>query len=202
MADVEIALFLSLYVVLIQTLCEYQPSYALEDDLVVEGGVGGRSVLESQDLQIAMSTTTLYDYRIAAGLICFDDDLRYWVKPHCTLWFSQFLMSLYNDSRWIEFFRMDKGIVASMCYRLRGAIQKQNTKYRLAVLVEVCVCCCLYKLAQGVNFLACSEKFSIGRSTVSVVIRKVVRAIKYVYSDVVCWPRGVEMRQTMMDFKS
>jgi hypothetical protein len=111
-------------------------------------------------------------------------------------------MSLYDDSRWIEFFRMDKGTVASMCYHLRDAIQKQNTKYRLAVPVEVRVCCCLYKLAQGANFLACSEKFAIGRSTVSLVIREVVRAIKSVYSDVVRWSRGAEMRQTLMDFKA
>jgi hypothetical protein len=46
-------------------------------------------------------------------------------------------MSIYDDSCWIEFFRMGKGAVADMCYRLRGAIAKQNTKYRLAVPIEV-----------------------------------------------------------------
>ena len=75
MDDVEIALLLSLYVVLIQTFCECRPSYALQDDIVVECGGGGQSILESQDLQIAVSTAPFYDYRVAAGLICFDDDL-------------------------------------------------------------------------------------------------------------------------------
>jgi hypothetical protein len=89
---------------------------------------------------------------------------------------------------------MGKGIVADMYYRLRGAIQKQDTKYRLAIPVEVRVCCCLYKLAQGANFLACSEKFAIGRSMVSLVICEVVRAINSVYRDVVQWPRGADMR--------
>jgi hypothetical protein len=97
---------------------------------------------------------------------------------------------------------MGKGAVADLCYRLRGTIEKQDTKYRLAVPVQVRVCCCLYKLVQGANFLACSEKFAIGKSTVSVVIREVVCAINFVYSDVVRWPRGAEMRQTMLDFKS
>jgi hypothetical protein len=64
------------------------------------------------------------------------------------------------------------------------------------------VCCCLYKLTQGANFLACSEKFAIGRSTVNLVIREVVRAINSVYRDVVQWPRGADMRQTMLDFKA
>jgi hypothetical protein len=93
-----------------------------------------------------MSTAALHDYKLATELLCFDDDLRYWVKSRYTLWFSQFLLSIYDDSRWIEFFRMDKGNVANLCYRIRFAIEKQNTKYRLAVPVEVRVCCCLYKL--------------------------------------------------------
>jgi hypothetical protein len=64
------------------------------------------------------------------------------------------------------------------------------------------VCCCLYKLVQGANFLACSKKFAIGRSTVSLVIREVIFAINSVYSDALQWPRGAEMRQTMLDFKN
>jgi hypothetical protein len=50
--------------------------------------------------------------------------LRYWVKPRSTTWFSQFLMFLYDDSRWIEFFRMDKATIADMCYELRVHIEK------------------------------------------------------------------------------
>jgi hypothetical protein len=80
---------------------------------------------------------------------------------------------------------MDKANVAELCYRLRGVIQKQNTKYRFTVPVEVCVCCCLYKLAHGANFLTCNEKFAIRRSTMSLVIREVVYTINSVYKDVV-----------------
>jgi hypothetical protein len=83
---------------------------------------------------------------------------------------------------------MDKGSVADMCYRLRAAVQKQNTKYRLAIPMEVRVCCCLYKLAQGANFLACSKKFAIGCSTVSLVIREVVSAINRVHNHALQWP--------------
>jgi hypothetical protein len=157
MEDVEVALLVSLYVVLVQTLYALQPQFAVEDDILLESTLSGGTSLDSQYSRFAMSTTALYDYRISAGLICFEDDLRFWVKPHCTLWFSQFLMSLYDDSRWIEIFRMDKGTVAEMRYRLRAPIEKQNTKYRLAVPVEVCVCCCIYKLAHGATFLSCSE---------------------------------------------
>ena len=188
MEDVDIALLLSFFVVLIQTISQVQRPHDADDDILFDTAASAGSAMDSHDSHMAMSTAALYDYRISTGLLCFDDELRYWVKPRCTLWFSQFLMSLYDDSRWIEFFQIDKGMVAGMCYRLRGAVEKQNTKYRLAVPVEVRVCCCLYKLAQGANFLACSEKFAIGRSTVSLVIREVVQEINHVYRDALQWP--------------
>jgi hypothetical protein len=202
MEDVEVALLVSLYVVLVQTFYTLQAPFALDDDIVLESNLGRGTAFDSQYSRIAMSTAALYDYRICAGLICFDDELRFWMKPRCTVWFSEFLMSLYDDSRWIEIFRMDKGTVAEMCYRLRAPIEKQNTRYRLAIPVEVRVCCCLYKLAHGATFLSCNEKFAIGRSTLSLVIREVVQAINSVYRNAIRWPRGPEMRQTMYDFKS
>jgi hypothetical protein len=76
-----------------------------------------------------------------------------------------------------------------MCYCLWDYIQKRDTHYRLAVPVEVRVCATLYKLAQGVNILSCNEKFAIGKSTVSVVIREVVGALNNIFGDLIRWPR-------------
>jgi hypothetical protein len=199
--DMEVALLLSLYVVLIQVLAACGLTYASEDG-IFGGSTQGGSLLDSDNSALTISTLALYDYRLCTGLICFEDNLRYWVKPRSTTWFSQFLMSIYDDSRWIEFFRMDKGSVADMCYRMRRQIEKQDTHYRLAVPVEVRVCAALYKLAQGANFLSCSEKFAIGKSTVSVVIREVVAALNICFGNLIRWPRGEEMRQVMLDFKS
>ena len=97
---------------------------------------------------------------------------------------------------------MGKGTIADMYYHLQGAIQKQDTKYRLAVPVEVRVCCCLYKLVQGANFFAYNEKFAIDRSMMSLVICEVMHTINSVYRDVVQWACGADMRHTMLDFKS
>jgi hypothetical protein len=49
-----------------------------------EGIVGGNNILDSHDLQLVISTAALFDYRLAIGLICFDDSLHYWVKPRST----------------------------------------------------------------------------------------------------------------------
>jgi hypothetical protein len=97
---------------------------------------------------------------------------------------------------------MDKSSVAEICYRLRGTIEKYNTNYQLAILVEIRVSCCLYKLAHGANLLTCSELFAIGRSTVGLVIREVVSAINVVYRDVIWWPRNQELYEVMADFKA
>jgi hypothetical protein len=72
----------------------------------------------------------------------------------------------------------------------------------MAVPVEVRVCACLYKLAHGATLLTCSENFAIGRSTVGLVLREVVRAIIALYRDVIHWPTGDRMQQVMLDFKA
>jgi hypothetical protein len=199
--DVELALLVSLYVVLFHAIGECQPSFAAEDHLMQDSTIGLGSCLHSHDVQVAVSTAALYDYRLSYGLICFNDDLRYWVKPRSTTWFSDFFISLYDDSRWIEQFRMDKEAVVDVCARLRPHIEKQDTKYRQAIPVEVWVCCCLYKLAQGASLLQCSESFAIGKSTVGLLIREVVAAINRVFGNIIRWPRGQEMREVMLEFK-
>jgi hypothetical protein len=88
MEDVEVALLVSLYVVLVQTLCASQAPFTVEDDNLLESTMGLGTSFDSQYSCIAMSIVALYDYRISVGLICFEDDLRFWVKPRCTLWFN------------------------------------------------------------------------------------------------------------------
>ena len=61
--------------------------------------------------------------------------------------------------------------------------------------------CCLYKVAQGATILQCNELFAVGKSTIGLVIREVVAAINRVYTHVIHWPRGHEMREVMLEFK-
>jgi hypothetical protein len=72
----------------------------------------------------------------------------------------------------------------------------------LAILVEIRVGCCLYKLAHAVNIFICSEMFAIGRSTVGLAIWEVVSTMNVVYSDIIHWPKRHEMRKVMTDFKA
>jgi hypothetical protein len=57
---------------------------------------------DSHDVQAALCSAASFDYKLRCGLIYFDDDMSFWVKPMSRSWFSDFLMSLYDDhSRWI-----------------------------------------------------------------------------------------------------
>lgn len=64
------------------------------------------------------------------------------------------------------------------------------------------MCCVPYKLTYTCNLLSCSESFVIGRSTINLVLKEVVAAIKVVYVNVICWPREVEICKAMLDFKN
>jgi hypothetical protein len=201
MDDLELVLFGSFLVILIQTFIELRPASAVEDLLLMEQSFGGLVEFDSHDVQFAMATAALYDYRLNCGLLCFEDDLWFWVKLCSTVWFGEFLMNVFDDGRWIQNFHMDKGTIAGICDRLRPHVRKQDTTYRKAVPVEVRICVCLYKLAHGANILTCSEHFAIGRSTVGMCIREFVAAINLVYRGMISWSRGIEIGKLSLILK-
>jgi hypothetical protein len=127
MDELELVLFGILLVILVHTLIESRPASAVEDHMVTDGTFGGCIDLDSNDVQFAMAIATLYDYRVNCGLLCFKDDLRFWVKPRSMVRFGEFLMNAFDNGRWILNFQMDKTTVAGICDRLRPLIRKQDT---------------------------------------------------------------------------
>jgi hypothetical protein len=82
--DMEVAFLTSLYVILIQALGKCQPRYVVKDDVLMEGTMSAAALTNLQDCALVVSTAALYDYHLSTGLICFDNELRYWVKPCST----------------------------------------------------------------------------------------------------------------------
>ena len=128
----EFCYLVGLFVVLIQALIEFEPNHDLEDLILINSIIGSTNIFESRESELVVSTTALYDFHLMTGLLCFVDELRFWAKPRSSLWFSDFLMSMYDDSRWIECFQMGKVSVAEICYRLRDSIEKMNTSFMLS----------------------------------------------------------------------
>lgn len=99
------------------------------------------------------------------------------MKPKSTTWFSRFLLHKYDDERWIEMFCFTKKEVFHLATLLAPVIRKQDTKYRFAVLVIVCLDCTLFKLSHGASFLIYSEMFAMGRSIVSMMLWEFVHVV-------------------------
>lgn len=128
-------------------------------------------------------------------------ELGYWVKPRNTTWFSIFLLIEFEEDRWLKNFHMNKVMLFSIANHLRHVFQIQNTKYRQSILVEILVCCVIFKLAQGANFIICNELFTIGKLIVFLVLHEFVATFISTYNDLIIWPRGEAMAIVMDDFK-
>jgi hypothetical protein len=81
MDELELVLFGTFLVILVQTLIELRPSSAVEDHMLTYGTFEGCIDLDSNDVQFAMATAALYNYWVNCGLLCFEVDLRFWIKP-------------------------------------------------------------------------------------------------------------------------
>jgi hypothetical protein len=84
------------------------------------------------------------------------EDLGFWIRPRSTIWFSQFVVSEFEDGCWVQCFRMTKRAVFSLAEMLCLQIQRCDTRYRLAIPMLIRICYTLFKLAQGCSIFICS----------------------------------------------
>ena len=174
----NVAFFLPSLVLLLQNVVDsmFRPGDVIPPD-EGEGGVDVGMVHEALVNMNTIVASVLHDFRVVHAATLLDQELSWWVLPRSTSWFSRFVLQEYDDNRWLENFRMTKQAVFSLTNLLRPHIERQNTRYRLAIPPIVRVACTLFKLCQGASLLLCSEFFAIGMSTTSGIIRDVVKAI-------------------------
>ena len=165
---------------LLLTANRYVDTSELLDDDDDEEGHFDPLCLESQcslsELD-SITSATLHSMHISTAFAALDDELRYWVKLRSMTWFSRFFVQEYGDECWMRLFLVTKKVVFALADLLRPQIQRQDTKYRLAVPVVVRVACTLFKLTHGASLLVCSDFFAVGRSTMSLMLRQMVHAI-------------------------
>jgi hypothetical protein len=74
-------------------------------------------------------------------------------------------------------FRMSKPAIFALSNLLKPHMQRQDTKFHLAIPVLVRVAVTLFTLTHGGSLFVCSEMFAVGKSTCSAIMRQTVRAI-------------------------
>lgn len=151
-----------------------------DDSTADDFGVLELPCQQASDEMEAFTHAALHSFQLCNMYSLLDEELRFWVKPRSTTWFSRFLLEQYDDERWIKMFRMTKPAMLSLAEVLKPRVLKKDTNYRLSIPVLVWVACTLFKLTHGASLLICSEMFVVGRSTVSLVLCDVVMAINIV----------------------
>ena len=200
--SVEVLAFVSsLILLLLNVHDEMQKDVALHDEVHHDEAnyIVIRSIHRSMHMKYISSI--LHNFRVSNAGTLLDEDLGFWVKPRSKVWFSIFVMTVYDDERWVANFRLTKDALFRLSDVLMPYIIKQNTKFREAIPVKIRVATAIFKLVQGSNLNVVSEMFAIGLSTVSKVLRDVVTAVNIVFKDEIRWPNSARALQNMVAFK-
>ena len=103
---------------------------------------------------------------------------RFWVRPGRTqLWWKNFLNNVVVDEEWKENLRMTKRTFMELCEELSPYIRKRETRLREAIDVQTQVAITLYYLANEGRYRKVANAFGVSRSSVSLVVRSVTKAI-------------------------
>lgn len=124
------------------------------------------------------------------------------MKVRSTTWYSQFLIIQHNDSRWIECFRINREFVFQLIEKLAHFIEEKDTHYKCVMLVGIQIACALYKLAHEVEYFHWSEMFTISKSTIHMVLKKIVHVVNVVFKNQIKWPKGKHLKDVMVGFKT
>ncbi len=127
-------------------------------------------------------------------------DLGDQVKARSTTWYSYFLMIQYDNSRWIEHFKMIMDFVSHLTIKVKHLMQK-DTKYRFAIPMGIRVACSLYKLACGAKCLHCNELFVIGKLIVDLVLQEFVCCVNVVFRNQIQWSKREDLERINEGFQ-
>ncbi|CAM5168244.1 unnamed protein product [Eretmochelys imbricata] len=103
---------------------------------------------------------------------------RFWARETSTDWWDHIVLQVWDDSQWLQNFRMCKGIFMELCDLLSPALRCKNSKMRAAFTVEKQVAIALWKLATPDSYRSVRNQFGVGKSTVGAAVMQVAHAIK------------------------
>jgi hypothetical protein len=78
------------------------------------------------------------------------------------MWFNHFLLTKYENNKWIEHFQMSKYTFMDIYNQVKLLISKHDNRYGKAIPIEIHISCAIYELAHDANILTCNELFAVG----------------------------------------
>lgn len=103
---------------------------------------------------------------------------RFWTRPGRTAdWWQSFVHNTVLPEEWKENFRLQKHNFERLCAELKPFIEKKQTNIRSPISVECQVAATLYYLSDEGRLRKTANAFGISRASVSLIIRRVTKAI-------------------------
>ncbi|XP_057681077.1 uncharacterized protein LOC130909040 [Corythoichthys intestinalis] len=117
--------------------------------------------------------------RILQRLIAQRSSPSVWVRTKADDWWRQVLPS-FTDQQFVENFRTSKETFQYLCRRLRPAMERVDTTFRLAVPLDIRIAVALWKLATNSDYRSIGHIFGIGLSTACDCLREFCSAVEEV----------------------
>nr|XP_055041086.1 putative nuclease HARBI1 [Misgurnus anguillicaudatus] len=106
---------------------------------------------------------------------------RFWIRPGRTsAWWDKFVNEVVAPEEWRQNFRMSRSSLIQLSEILRPHVEGITTTMRAPVNVLTKIACTLYYLRDEGRLRETANAFGLSRQTVSVMIRKVCKAITVV----------------------
>ncbi|XP_054832746.1 uncharacterized protein LOC129342904 [Eublepharis macularius] len=147
-------------------------------------------IFHSERLGAASRRSTLRGIRLRQRWYVLADTREHrdcWVYPRSQDWWERIALRVWDDTHWIQCFRMTRGTFNELVDALGPTLARQSTNMREPVSVEKRVAVTLWCLATGACYRVAADHFGLGLSTVSDAVLEVCFAIeKQLLSKIVC----------------
>ena len=129
-------------------------------------------------------------------------DLFLWEKHFGEFQTVMERLKIFGDEKWFKgFIRMDPDLFKEIVVRVGPRIRKEDTKYRLAVPVEVRIAIALRFVATGESYRALEYHFRVPHSLICNIVREVMEAIYQEFQDALqCPNKSEQWKQVADDF--
>ncbi|KAM9323465.1 uncharacterized protein KZ484_021555 [Pholidichthys leucotaenia] len=124
-----------------------------------------------------------------------------WVRKRSDDWWKS-VVPCFNSDQWLQNFRMSRETFQYVCGRLRTAMEKRDTNYRLSVPLEKRVAVALWKLATNAEYSRIAHQFGVGISTAFKCLKEFCSSVEEVLlPEFIQMPSAEKLREMALHFE-
>lgn len=123
-----------------------------------------------------------------------------WVHKRVDDWWQTVVPS-FTDDQWMQNFRMSRETFQYICRRLKPALEKMDTNYRIAVPLQKRVAVALWKLATNAEYRSVSHLFGVGISTACDCLKEFCSSVEEILlPEIIQMPNAEKLKELALYF--